>query len=193
MGTSFLQSDRIDRGDRCKRIYHDGEGQEDEEIRDGEAHDEPERRAHNVSYCNCLPRAPKFSLPGFPHTPTIFTATAKVRILIRRLRPRPRRRYRAMCKSFRCMHALSCGALMIHRTCENDSDQLPSTFFFKYNSALGPPYHVLVDTNFINFSIKVWYERVPVFYGCGAESCSMHPAAKDRDQARHDGLSLRKM
>jgi hypothetical protein len=25
---------------------------------------------------------------------------------------------------------------------------------FKYNTALGPPYHVLVDTNFLNFSIK---------------------------------------
>ena len=35
------------------------------------------------------------------------------------------------------------------------SPQLPSTFFFNFNSALGPPYHVLVDTNFINFSIKV--------------------------------------
>ena len=26
--------------------------------------------------------------------------------------------------------------------------------FFKYNEQLGPPYHVLVDTNFINFTIK---------------------------------------
>lgn len=26
--------------------------------------------------------------------------------------------------------------------------------FFKYNTALGPPFRVLVDTNFINFSIK---------------------------------------
>lgn len=26
--------------------------------------------------------------------------------------------------------------------------------FFKYNTALAPPYHILVDTNFINFSIK---------------------------------------
>ena len=31
----------------------------------------------------------------------------------------------------------------------------PSTMFFTANSALGPPYHVLVDTNFINFSIQV--------------------------------------
>ena len=35
--------------------------------------------------------------------------------------------------------------------------QLPqgsSAMFFQYNEQLGPPYHVLVDTNFINFSIK---------------------------------------
>lgn len=30
--------------------------------------------------------------------------------------------------------------------------------FFQYNTSLGPPFRVLVDTNFINFSIKnkVW-------------------------------------
>ncbi|KAK4753234.1 hypothetical protein SAY87_022032 [Trapa incisa] len=31
---------------------------------------------------------------------------------------------------------------------------VPSALFFKYNTALGPPYNVLVDTNFINFSIQ---------------------------------------
>ncbi|KAL7613402.1 hypothetical protein Lser_V15G06771 [Lactuca serriola] len=29
-----------------------------------------------------------------------------------------------------------------------------SALFFTYNKALGPPYRVLVDTNFINFSIQ---------------------------------------
>ncbi|MCL7038570.1 hypothetical protein MKW94_021196, partial [Papaver nudicaule] len=32
--------------------------------------------------------------------------------------------------------------------------QVSSALFFKHNSALGPPYRVLVDTNFINFSIQ---------------------------------------
>eukprot|EP00460_Paracercomonas_marina_P001669 EW706593.1.p1 GENE.EW706593.1~~EW706593.1.p1 ORF type:complete len:216 (+),score=93.08 EW706593.1:45-650(+) len=32
--------------------------------------------------------------------------------------------------------------------------KIPSHMYFKYNSALGPPYHVLIDTNFINFSIQ---------------------------------------
>ncbi len=32
--------------------------------------------------------------------------------------------------------------------------QVPSTMFLNYNSALVPPYSILVDTNFINMSIK---------------------------------------
>jgi len=32
--------------------------------------------------------------------------------------------------------------------------QESSALFFKYNTQLGPPYRVLVDTNFINFSIQ---------------------------------------
>lgn len=30
----------------------------------------------------------------------------------------------------------------------------PSSLFFKHNTALGPPYQVLIDTNFINLSIQ---------------------------------------
>ena len=32
--------------------------------------------------------------------------------------------------------------------------QASSAMFFKYNTQLGPPYHVLIDTNFVNFSIR---------------------------------------
>ena len=32
--------------------------------------------------------------------------------------------------------------------------QLPTALFFKHNTSLGPPYRIIVDTNFINFSIK---------------------------------------
>ncbi|XP_062502721.1 rRNA-processing protein FCF1 homolog [Corticium candelabrum] len=32
--------------------------------------------------------------------------------------------------------------------------QVPSALFFTYNTQLGPPFYVIVDTNFINFSIK---------------------------------------
>ncbi len=33
-------------------------------------------------------------------------------------------------------------------------EKTSTALFFKYNTQLGPPYQVLVDTNFINFSIK---------------------------------------
>jgi hypothetical protein len=33
-------------------------------------------------------------------------------------------------------------------------EKTPTALYFKYNTQLGPPYQVLVDTNFINFSIR---------------------------------------
>jgi U3 small nucleolar RNA-associated protein 24 len=33
-------------------------------------------------------------------------------------------------------------------------EQAVSALFFQYNTQLGPPYYVLLDTNFINFSIR---------------------------------------
>ena len=32
--------------------------------------------------------------------------------------------------------------------------QVPSHLFLSHNNALGPPYRILIDTNFLNFSIK---------------------------------------
>ncbi|GMF22495.1 unnamed protein product [Phytophthora lilii] len=43
--------------------------------------------------------------------------------------------------------------------------------FFKYNSALGPPYNVIVDTNFINFSIKNKLEVVSAMMDCLLAKC----------------------
>ena len=40
------------------------------------------------------------------------------------------------------------------KTAEKHVTQTPTALFFQYNTQLGPPYHVLVDTNFLNFSIK---------------------------------------
>lgn len=36
----------------------------------------------------------------------------------------------------------------------------PSCLSFQYNTQLGPPYHILVDTNFVNFSIKAKLDLV---------------------------------
>lgn len=41
-----------------------------------------------------------------------------------------------------------------------------SSLFFQHNNALGPPYRVLVDTNFINFSLQNKIELVQGMMDC---------------------------
>ena len=54
---------------------------------------------------------------------------------------------------------------------ENHVDQTPAAMFFQYNTQLGPPYHVLVDTNFINFSIKNKLEIYKSMMDCLLAKC----------------------
>ncbi|KAI8874236.1 Fcf1-domain-containing protein [Ramicandelaber brevisporus] len=49
--------------------------------------------------------------------------------------------------------------------------QTASSMFFQHNSALGPPYHVLMDTNFINFSIQNKLEPVKAMMDCLYAKC----------------------
>lgn len=49
--------------------------------------------------------------------------------------------------------------------------QYPSHMFFSYNTALGPPYHVLIDTNFINFSIQNKIDIVAGMMDCLYAKC----------------------
>ena len=49
--------------------------------------------------------------------------------------------------------------------------QHPSCLFFQYNTQLGPPYHILVDTNFINFSIKAKLDLVQSVMDCLYAKC----------------------
>ena len=49
---------------------------------------------------------------------------------------------------------------------EREVPQHPSCLFFQYNTQLGPPYHILVDTNFINFSIKAKLDLVQSMMDC---------------------------
>jgi U3 small nucleolar RNA-associated protein 24 len=46
-----------------------------------------------------------------------------------------------------------------------------SSMFFQHNSALGPPYRVLVDTNFINFSLQNKIELVQGMMDCLYAKC----------------------
>ncbi|CAD5210006.1 unnamed protein product [Bursaphelenchus xylophilus] len=44
--------------------------------------------------------------------------------------------------------------------------RISSAMFLKYNSQLGPPFHVLVDTNFVNFSIQNKLDMMQGFMDC---------------------------
>jgi len=50
-------------------------------------------------------------------------------------------------------------------------DQTPSALFFAHNTQLGPPYHVIVDTNFLNFSIKNKIDVVQGMMDCLLAKC----------------------
>uniref|UniRef100_A0A8C2LAD1 FCF1 n=1 Tax=Cricetulus griseus TaxID=10029 RepID=A0A8C2LAD1_CRIGR len=54
---------------------------------------------------------------------------------------------------------------------EREVPQHPSCLFFQYNTQLGPPYHLLVDTNFINFSIKAKLDLVQSMMDCLYAKC----------------------
>lgn len=50
-------------------------------------------------------------------------------------------------------------------------DKASSALFFKYNTQLGPPYQVLIDTNFINFSIRNKIDLVRGMMDCLYAEC----------------------
>jgi len=49
--------------------------------------------------------------------------------------------------------------------------KLSSQLFFKYNEALGPPYRILIDTNFLNFSIQNKLDPFKAFMDCLLAKC----------------------
>lgn len=53
------------------------------------------------------------------------------------------------------------------------SDQVSSALFFQYNTQLGPPYYILVDTNFINFSIKNKLDLFQSMMDCLYAKCKL--------------------
>ncbi|KAI9225047.1 Fcf1-domain-containing protein [Blastocladiella britannica] len=50
-------------------------------------------------------------------------------------------------------------------------EQSASSLFFKFNEALGPPYHIIIDTNFINFSIQNKLEILKTMMDCLYAKC----------------------
>ncbi|KAA6365614.1 MAG: putative rRNA-processing protein FCF1 [Streblomastix strix] len=53
-----------------------------------------------------------------------------------------------------------------------EAPQASSALFFTYNSALGPPYRVIVDTNFINHSITRKMDIVQSMMDCLLAKCT---------------------
>lgn len=51
--------------------------------------------------------------------------------------------------------------------------QASSALFFQYNTQLGPPYHVIVDTNFVNFSIKNKLDIIQSMMDCLYAKCKL--------------------
>jgi len=47
-----------------------------------------------------------------------------------------------------------------------------SAMFLRYNTQLGPPYHVLIDTNFINFSVKRKLDIIQSMMDCLYAKCT---------------------
>lgn len=52
-----------------------------------------------------------------------------------------------------------------------ETPQQSSALFFSYNTQLGPPYHIILDTNFINFSIKNKLDIVKCMMDCLYAKC----------------------
>lgn len=50
-------------------------------------------------------------------------------------------------------------------------DKTPAALFFRYNTQLGPPYQVIIDTNFINFSIRNKIDVVEGMMDCLYAEC----------------------
>lgn len=51
--------------------------------------------------------------------------------------------------------------------------QVSSALFFQYNTQLGPPYHILIDTNFINFSVKYKLDIIQNMMDCLYAKCEL--------------------
>lgn len=62
-------------------------------------------------------------------------------------------------------------ALDPHALKITNAPQSSSALFFQYNTQLGPPYHILVDTNFVHFSIKNKLDVVKNMMDCLYAKC----------------------
>ena len=62
-------------------------------------------------------------------------------------------------------------ALLFHLEQAKSIPQISSGMFLTYNNSLGPPFHILLDTNFINFSMQNKMEIIPSLMDCLMAKC----------------------
>ncbi len=74
--------------------------------------------------------------------------------------------------------------------CCASSPQTSSAMFFKYNTSLGPPFHIIVDTNFINFAIKNKLDVVRSMMDCLLAKCTLLSSASSLHQHTHNAICL---
>ncbi len=75
--------------------------------------------------------------------------------------------------------------------CSLRRDKTPAALFFHYNTQLGPPYNVIIDTNFINFSIRNKAGLAKTVLVCNVHSalqCAL--CDKERHTPRHRAFFL---
>jgi len=65
---------------------------------------------------------------------------------------------------------LSCPAHIL-TNCRSHRPQVSSALFFQYNTALVPPYNVLIDTNFLSHTVQRKLELLPSMMDCLYASC----------------------
>lgn len=61
----------------------------------------------------------------------------------------------------------------LHFCLIHSSPQVASSMFLAHNAALVPPYRVLIDTNFINFSLQNKLELVSGMMDCLYAKCAL--------------------
>lgn len=83
-----------------------------------------------------------------------------------------------------------CTYLLLYRLILSRT-QVDPALFFRYNTALGPPYQVLIDTNFINFAVKNKLDIVRALMDCLLAKCMESLRCNPIDFGRYsvcDGL-----
>ncbi|CAN8009256.1 rRNA-processing protein FCF1 homolog [Ixodes scapularis] len=58
-----------------------------------------------------------------------------------------------------------------HTVKVTEAPQYSSALFFKYNTQLGPPFRILIDTNFVNFAIKNKLDVIQSMMDCLYAKC----------------------